>query len=142
MLRQTYNSQLWEDEEKFLELSKWVSGKGGEKTFSCKLCDSKPLQLGNMGVKALKTHQKTSGHIKKVEASKNQMSLAKSFASTCSTVIQCSNTASEKDKNSYGFAGCIVPRFFKNDRNVRADVRSFFFLIVIYRINCSKNRQR
>ena len=35
-----------------------------------------------MGVKALKTHQKTSGHIKKFEGSKNQMSLAKSFAST------------------------------------------------------------
>ena len=78
MSRQTYYSQLWEDEEKFPEL--WVSGKEGEKTFSCKLC--KPLQLGNMGVKALKTLQKTSGHIKKVEASKNQMSLAKSFAST------------------------------------------------------------
>ena len=35
-----------------------------------------------MGVKPLKTHQKTSGHIKKVEASKNQMSLAKLVAST------------------------------------------------------------
>ena len=34
-----------------------------------------------MGVKALNTHQKISGHIKKVEASKSQMSLAKSFAS-------------------------------------------------------------
>ena len=33
-----------------------------------------------MGVKTLKTHQKIFGHIKKVEASKNQMSLAKSFA--------------------------------------------------------------
>ena len=82
MLRQAYYSQLWEDEEKFPELSNWVSDKEGEKTFSCKLCDSKPLQLGNMGVKALKIHQKTYGHIKKVEASKNQMSLAKSFAST------------------------------------------------------------
>ena len=67
MLRQTYNSQLWEDEEKFQELSKWVSGKGGEKTFSCKLCDSKSLQLGNMGVKALKTHQKTSGISRKLK---------------------------------------------------------------------------
>ena len=35
-----------------------------------------------MELKALKTRQKTYGHIKKVEASKNQMSLAKSFAST------------------------------------------------------------
>ena len=55
-----------------------------------------------MDVKALKTHQKTSGDIKKVEASKKQMSLAKSFAFTSrkvtSTDIQCSNTTSEKDK--------------------------------------------
>ena len=39
-----------------------------------------------MDVKALKTHQKTSGDIKKVEASKKQMSLAKSFASTSEKV--------------------------------------------------------
>ena len=86
MSRQTYYSKLWEDEEKFPELSKWVLGKEGEKTFSYKLCNSKPLQLGNMGVKALKTHQKTSGHIKKVKASKNQMSLTKLFASTSEKV--------------------------------------------------------
>ena len=85
MSRQTYYSQLWEAEEKFPELSKWVSSKG-EKTFSCKLCNSKTLQLGNMGVKALKAHQKASGHIKKFEASKNQMSLAKSFASASEKV--------------------------------------------------------
>ena len=81
MSRQMYYSQLWEDEEKFPGLSKWVSGKEGEKTFSCKLCNSKPLQLRNMGVEALKTRQKTSGYIKKVKASKNQMSVAKSYAS-------------------------------------------------------------
>ena len=39
-----------------------------------------------MGVRALKIHQKTSGHTKKVEASKNQMSLAKSFVSTSEKV--------------------------------------------------------
>ena len=130
MSRQTYYSQLWEDEEKFPELSKWVSGKEGEKTFSCKLCDSKPLQLGNMVVKALKTHQKTSGDIKKVEASKKQMSLAKSFASTSEkvTVQQTFSVATSQVKktNSYGFAGCIVPRFLKNNGNVRADVKSLF----------------
>ena len=82
MSRQTYYSKLWEDEENFPELSKWALGKEEDKTFSCKLCNSKPLQLGNMGVKALKTYQKTSGHIKKVETSKNQISLVKSFAST------------------------------------------------------------
>ena len=54
MSRQTCYSHLWEDEKKFPELSKWVSGKEGEKTFSCKLCNPKPLQLGHMGVKALK----------------------------------------------------------------------------------------
>ena len=102
MSRQTYYSQLWEDEEKFPELSKWVSGKEGEKTFSCKLCNSKPLQLGNMGVKALKTHQKTSGHIKKVEAGKNQMSLAKSFASTSKkvTVQQTFSVATSQMKKT------------------------------------------
>ena len=39
-----------------------------------------------MEVKSLKTHQRTSGDIKKVEASKKQMSLAKSFASTSEKV--------------------------------------------------------
>ena len=39
-----------------------------------------------MGVKALKIHQKTSGHIKKFEACKNQMSLAESFAFTSEKV--------------------------------------------------------
>ena len=43
MLRQAYYCQLWEDEEKFPELSNWVSDKEGEETFSCKLCDSEPL---------------------------------------------------------------------------------------------------
>ena len=85
MLRQTYYSQLWEDEKKFPELLKWVLGKEEKKTFSCKLCYSKPLQLGNVGVKTLKTHQKTSGYIK-VELSKNQMSLARSLASTSEKV--------------------------------------------------------
>ena len=86
MPRQTYYSQLWEDEETFSGLSKWVSVTEGEKSLSCKLCNSKPLQFGNMGVKALKTHQKTSGHIKKFEACKNQMSLAESFAFTSEKV--------------------------------------------------------
>ena len=130
MPRQTYYSQLWEDEETFSGLSKWVSVTEGEKSLSCKLCNSKPLQFGNMGVKALKTHQKTSGHIKKVETRKNQMSLVKSFAFTSEKVIvrdiQSSNTSSEKDRNSYGLAGCIVPRFLKNDGNVCADVKILF----------------
>ena len=85
MSRQTYYCQLWEDEKKFPKLSKWISGKEGRKTYSCKLCNSKPLQLGNMGVKTLKTHQKTSGYTK-VEPCKNQMSLARSFASTSEKV--------------------------------------------------------
>ena len=70
MSRQTYYTSTWEDREKFPDISKWVFGKEGEKTFKCKLCNSKPLQLGNMGVKALKTHQKTSRHIKNVEENK------------------------------------------------------------------------
>ena len=85
MSRQMYYCQLWEDQKKFPELSKWFSGKEGKKTFSCKLCNSKPLQLGNMVVKTLKTHQKTSGYIK-VEPSKNHMSLARSFASASEKV--------------------------------------------------------
>ena len=41
----------------------------------------KPLQIGNMRIKALKTHGKTSSYIKKVEANKSQSSLPKSSAS-------------------------------------------------------------
>ena len=101
MLRQTYYSQLWEDEKKFPELLKWVLGKEEKKTFSCKLCYSKPLQLGNMGVKTLKTHQKTSGYIK-VELSKNQMSLARSLASTSEkvTVQQTSSVLTPQVKKT------------------------------------------
>ena len=54
-------------------------GKRGEKTFCCRICHTKPLQLGNMGIKSLMTHGKTSSHIKKVEAIKSQSSHSNSF---------------------------------------------------------------
>ena len=54
-------------------------GKRGEKTFCCRICHMKPLQLGNMGIKALMTHGKTFSHIKKVEAIKSQSSHSNSF---------------------------------------------------------------
>ena len=40
------------------ELSLWISRKTGEKAFCSKMCHTKPLQLGNMGIKALMTHEK------------------------------------------------------------------------------------
>ena len=55
-----------------------------------------------MGVKALKTHQKTSEHIKKFEASRNQLSLAKSFLSNSEkvTVQQTFNLATPQMKKT------------------------------------------
>ena len=54
-------------------------GKTGEETFCCRICHTKPLQLGNMGIKPLRTHGKTYNLIIKVEANKSQSSLSKLF---------------------------------------------------------------
>ena len=130
MPRQTYYSQLWEDEETFSGLSKWVSVTEGEKSLSCKLCNSKPLQFGNMGVKALKTHQKTSGHIKKVETSKNQMSLVKSFAFTSEKVtVQPTFSLATTEVNKTEIPMAL--------QAVLCRCQKFIFLILIYHINCS-----
>ena len=47
----------------------------------------KPLQFGNMRIKALKTHGKTSSYIKKVEANKSQSCLPKSFEASASNKV-------------------------------------------------------
>ena len=48
------------------------------------LCHTKPLQLGNLG---LRIHGKISNHIKKVEANKSQSSLLKSFEASASNKV-------------------------------------------------------
>ena len=99
------------------------------------LCDSKPLQLGNMGVKALKTHQKTYGHIKKFEASKNQTSLAKSFAFTLEkvTVQQIFSVAIPQVKKTDILM--VLQAVLCHECSCRC--QKFIFLMVIYRINFS-----
>ena len=138
MSRQMYYSQLWEAEEKFPELSKWVLSKG-EKTFSCKLCNSKTLQLGNMGVKALKAHQKASGHIKKFEASKNQMSLAKSFASASEKVTaqHTFSVATPQVKKIEILMALQAVTFPQERWKCSCRREKFIFLLVIYQINYS-----
>ena len=79
MSRQTYCTREWEIKNKYPEISLWISGKAGGKPFCCRICHTKPFQLGNMGIKALRTHEKTSSHIKKVETNKSHSSLSKSF---------------------------------------------------------------
>ena len=84
MSRQTYCTSEWEIKNKYPEISLWISGKAGGKPFCCRICHTKPFQLGNMGIKALRTHEKTSSHIKKLETNKSYSSLSKSFEASAS----------------------------------------------------------
>ena len=84
MSRQTYYTRKWENKNKYSEISLWIPGKAGEKTFCSRICHIKPLQLRNLG---LRIHGKTSSHIKKVEANKSQSSLSKSFESSASSKV-------------------------------------------------------
>ena len=54
-------------------------GKAGEKTFCCKICNSKQLQLGSMGLKVLKTKQEGIDSSENLDSCKKS-SLAKSFS--------------------------------------------------------------
>ena len=59
-----------------------------QKHFVAENCHTKPLQLRSIGIKALRTHGKTSSHIKKkVEANKGQSSLSKSFEASASNKV-------------------------------------------------------
>ena len=87
MSRQTYYTGKWEKKNKYPEISFWILGKAGEKTFCCRICHTKPLELGNVKVKALRTHGQSSSHIKKVETNKSQSSLSKSFEASASNEV-------------------------------------------------------
>ena len=65
--KQTYYSKDWEKPERYLKISKLVVGKEGSTGYSCRICNSKTLQLGNMGVEALKKHLGGDSLKKKVE---------------------------------------------------------------------------
>ena len=69
------------------EISLWILRKTGEKAFCSRICHAKPLQLGNMGIKALMTHEKTSSHIKKIKANKSRSSLSKPFEASASNKV-------------------------------------------------------
>ena len=87
MSRQTCYTSKWENKNKYPEISLLISGKAGEKTFCCRICHKKPLQLGNVGIKALRPHGKTSSLIKIVETNKSQSSLWKSFEASASKKV-------------------------------------------------------
>ena len=55
MFGQTYYTSEMESKNKYPEISLWISGKTGGKIFCCRICHAKPLQLVNMGIKALRT---------------------------------------------------------------------------------------
>ena len=86
MFRQTYYTSEWKNKNNYPEISSWISGKAGEKTFCCRICHTKPLLLGNMGIKAFRTHGKHPD-IKKVEANKSQTPLSKSFETSASNKV-------------------------------------------------------
>ena len=56
MSRRTYYVSEWEHKNNYPEISLSISGKICEKTYCCRICHTKPLQLGNMGIKELRTH--------------------------------------------------------------------------------------
>ena len=64
-----------------------ISGKTGGKPFCSRICHTKLLQHRNMAIKALRTHGKTSSHVKKVKANKSQSSLLKSFEALASNKV-------------------------------------------------------
>ena len=83
-----------------------------------------------MGVKALKIHQKTSEHINKVEDSKNQMSLLKSFAFTSEKVtVQPTFSVATPQVNKTEIPMAL--------QAVLCRCQKFIFLILICSINCS-----
>ena len=65
MSRQTYYTSERENKNNYPEICLWISEKTGEKPFCCGICHTKPLQLENMGITALRTHGKTSTHVRK-----------------------------------------------------------------------------
>ena len=67
-----------------LRISRNIFREAGEKTFCCRICHTKPLQRGNVGIKALRTHEKTSSHKNFFEANKSQSYLSKSFEASAS----------------------------------------------------------
>ena len=89
MSRQSYYTGKWENKNSYPEISLWISGKTGAKTFCCRICHTKPLYFGNMRIKALiKDTWKNIQLYKKVETSENQSSLSKSFeASACNKFL-------------------------------------------------------
>ena len=66
MSRQTYYISKWENKNNCPDIPLQISGKTGEQAFCCRICHTKPLQLGNMGIKALRTHGKTFSDVERV----------------------------------------------------------------------------
>ena len=90
--KQTYYSEEWEDAEKYPEISQCVAGTPGGNVFGCRRCKSKEKQLGNMGVQALKKHQKSATRQKNTEENVKkgliQPTLTTLFASSSSAKSQ------------------------------------------------------
>ena len=66
MSKKTYFNHEWEDHGKFPEFAKWISPGKEKCTFKCKFCNV-TLQLGNMGIAALRKHMKYEKHLKIAE---------------------------------------------------------------------------
>lgn len=97
--RSCYYAKEWEDVSKFPECAKWVVGTQGGTTFSCKYCKlRKPLELGNMGLRAVKSHGSSVTHIKHVEdheKKKLSQSSVSSFFGSSSVVNLCQSSSSQ-----------------------------------------------
>ena len=101
MSRPTYYTKTWEDKTKYPDISVWITGEEGSKTFNCKLCKKpKDLQLGNMGITALRSHEQTDKHKKFIEQFKTQKPLEKSFFPKTKTVQKTLPTPSAQVKKT------------------------------------------
>ena len=67
MSRQTFYTSEWENKNNYPKMSLWISVKTHEKLFCCRICHTKPLKLGNMGIKAFRTHKNISSHLEKLK---------------------------------------------------------------------------
>ena len=57
MYRQTYYTSEWKNKIEYSKISLRISGKVSEEKFFCRICHTKPFELGNIGVEAWKNIQ-------------------------------------------------------------------------------------
>ena len=89
MFRQAYYTSEWENKNKYPEISLWISGKAGEKTFCCRICHYIFSHFKSVITWEfrIKDTWKIIQPYKNVEANKSQSSLSKLFEASASSNV-------------------------------------------------------